>query len=68
VALVAERNTPVRLAFSEGEVVLEAGSGRSRPPRAPRYSSTIRSSRSWARVLASSRDTCIWEIPISSAI
>ena len=27
VALVAERNTPVRLAFSEGEVVLEAGSG-----------------------------------------
>jgi DNA polymerase-3 subunit beta len=27
VALVAERNTPVRLAFNEGEVVLEAGSG-----------------------------------------
>jgi DNA polymerase-3 subunit beta len=27
VALVAERNTPVRLAFSDGEVVLEAGSG-----------------------------------------
>jgi len=27
VALVAERNTPVRLAFTEGEVVLEAGSG-----------------------------------------
>lgn len=27
VALVAERNTPVRLTFSEGEVVLEAGQG-----------------------------------------
>jgi DNA polymerase-3 subunit beta len=27
VALVAERNTPVRLSFSAGEVVLEAGSG-----------------------------------------
>ncbi len=27
VALVAERNTPVRLAFDEGQVVLEAGSG-----------------------------------------
>jgi DNA polymerase-3 subunit beta len=27
VALVAERNTPVRLSFSTGEVVLEAGSG-----------------------------------------
>ncbi|MET8161699.1 DNA polymerase III subunit beta [Sphaerisporangium sp. NPDC005289] len=27
VALVAERNTPVRLAFHSGEVVLEAGSG-----------------------------------------
>ncbi|MEU4516791.1 DNA polymerase III subunit beta [Nonomuraea wenchangensis] len=27
VALVAERNTPVRLAFRSGEVVLEAGSG-----------------------------------------
>ncbi|MEO5875639.1 MAG: DNA polymerase III subunit beta [Streptosporangiaceae bacterium] len=27
VALVAERNTPVRLAFSQGEVVLEAGTG-----------------------------------------
>ncbi len=27
VALVAERNTPVRLAFSEGQVVLEAGQG-----------------------------------------
>ncbi len=27
VALVAERNTPVRLAFDDGEVVLEAGSG-----------------------------------------
>ncbi|MER7127834.1 DNA polymerase III subunit beta [Streptosporangium saharense] len=27
VALVAERNTPVRLAFRDGEVVLEAGSG-----------------------------------------
>lgn len=27
VSLVAERNTPVRLAFTEGEVVLEAGSG-----------------------------------------
>jgi DNA polymerase-3 subunit beta len=27
VALVAERNTPVRLSFSSGEVVLEAGSG-----------------------------------------
>jgi DNA polymerase-3 subunit beta len=27
VALVADRNTPLRLAFSEGEVVLEAGSG-----------------------------------------
>lgn len=27
VALVAERNTPVRLAFKSGEVVLEAGSG-----------------------------------------
>jgi len=27
VSLVAERNTPVRLAFSQGEVVLEAGTG-----------------------------------------
>ncbi|RLV57289.1 DNA polymerase III subunit beta [Aeromicrobium phragmitis] len=27
VALVAERNTPVRLSFSEGQVLLEAGSG-----------------------------------------
>jgi DNA polymerase-3 subunit beta len=27
VALVAERNTPVRLAFSQGEVILEAGTG-----------------------------------------
>lgn len=27
VALVAERNTPLRLAFSEGEVVLDAGTG-----------------------------------------
>jgi DNA polymerase III subunit beta len=27
VALVAERNTPVRLTFEEGQVVLEAGSG-----------------------------------------
>ncbi|GAA4919103.1 DNA polymerase III subunit beta [Streptomonospora salina] len=27
VALVADRNTPLRLSFSEGEVVLEAGSG-----------------------------------------
>jgi DNA polymerase III subunit beta len=27
VALVAERNTPVRLSFSEGQVTLEAGSG-----------------------------------------
>ncbi|MFP5345711.1 MAG: DNA polymerase III subunit beta [Actinomycetes bacterium] len=27
VALVAERNTPVRLSFSEGQVVLEAGQG-----------------------------------------
>ncbi|MQA93122.1 MAG: DNA polymerase III subunit beta [Streptosporangiales bacterium] len=27
VALVAERNTPVRLAFSQGELVLEAGTG-----------------------------------------
>ncbi len=27
VALVAERNTPVRLSFAEGEVVLEAGQG-----------------------------------------
>ncbi|HVQ87591.1 MAG TPA: DNA polymerase III subunit beta [Actinomycetes bacterium] len=27
VALVADRNTPIRLAFSEGEVVLEAGTG-----------------------------------------
>jgi DNA polymerase-3 subunit beta len=27
VALVAERNTPVRLTFSEGQVVLEAGQG-----------------------------------------
>jgi DNA polymerase-3 subunit beta len=27
VALVAERNTPVRLAFSDGQVVLEAGAG-----------------------------------------
>lgn len=27
VALVAERNTPVRLAFEDGQVVLEAGSG-----------------------------------------
>lgn len=27
VALVAERNTPIRLAFSTGEVVLEAGAG-----------------------------------------
>ena len=27
VALVAERNTPVRLSFSAGELVLEAGSG-----------------------------------------
>ncbi|WP_283139530.1 DNA polymerase III subunit beta [Rhizohabitans arisaemae] len=27
VALVAERNTPVRMSFREGEVVLEAGSG-----------------------------------------
>ena len=27
VALVAERNTPVRLTFADGEVVLEAGSG-----------------------------------------
>lgn len=27
VALVADRNTPLRLAFTEGEVVLEAGSG-----------------------------------------
>ncbi|NDL57897.1 DNA polymerase III subunit beta [Phytoactinopolyspora mesophila] len=27
VALVAERNTPVRLAFDDGQVVLEAGSG-----------------------------------------
>lgn len=27
VALVAERNTPVKLAFSEGQVVLEAGQG-----------------------------------------
>ena len=27
VALVAERNTPVRLAFTDGQVVLEAGSG-----------------------------------------
>lgn len=27
VALVAERNTPIRLAFSAGEVVLEAGAG-----------------------------------------
>jgi DNA polymerase-3 subunit beta len=27
VALVAERNTPVRLAFSAGELVLEAGAG-----------------------------------------
>ncbi|MFD3685746.1 DNA polymerase III subunit beta [Nocardiopsis sp. NPDC058631] len=27
VALVADRNTPLRLAFAEGEVVLEAGSG-----------------------------------------
>ena len=27
VALVADRNTPLRLAFSDGEVVLEAGSG-----------------------------------------
>lgn len=27
VALVAERNTPIRLAFDEGQVVLEAGSG-----------------------------------------
>lgn len=27
VALVAERNTPVRLSFDEGQVVLEAGSG-----------------------------------------
>jgi len=27
VALVAERNTPVRLTFSEGQVLLEAGSG-----------------------------------------
>lgn len=27
VALVAERNTPIRLAFSEGQVVLEAGQG-----------------------------------------
>ena len=26
-ALVAERNTPVRLAFSAGELVLEAGAG-----------------------------------------
>ncbi len=27
VALVAERNTPIRLAFTEGQVVLEAGQG-----------------------------------------
>jgi DNA polymerase-3 subunit beta len=27
VALVAERNTPIRLTFEEGQVVLEAGSG-----------------------------------------
>jgi DNA polymerase III subunit beta len=27
VSLVAERNTPVRLSFSQGEVVLEAGTG-----------------------------------------
>src|SRR5690625_6313266 len=27
VALVAERNTPVKLSFSEGQVVLEAGQG-----------------------------------------
>src|SRR5690606_25280061 len=27
VALVAERNTPIRLAFSEGQVVLDAGQG-----------------------------------------
>ena len=27
VALVAERNTPIRLSFSAGEVTLEAGSG-----------------------------------------
>lgn len=27
VALVAERNTPIRLAFEEGQVILEAGSG-----------------------------------------
>ena len=26
-ALVAERNTPIRLSFSAGEVTLEAGSG-----------------------------------------
>ncbi len=27
VALVAERNTPIRLAFSDGQVVLDAGQG-----------------------------------------
>ena len=27
VALVAERNTPIRLAFSQGQVVLDAGQG-----------------------------------------
>jgi DNA polymerase-3 subunit beta len=27
VALVAERNTPVRLRFSEGQVAIEAGTG-----------------------------------------
>ena len=29
VALVAERNTPVRLRFSEGQVAVEAGTGAS---------------------------------------
>ena len=40
-----------------------------RPHEPPQtQSSPVRPSRSCARVLASSRDTCIWEMPSSAAI
>ena len=44
------------------------GPGRNRPQPARGYSSEVRPSRSCASVLASSRDTCICEIPSSVAI
>ena len=42
--------------------------GRRPARRAAAYSSVVRPSRSWVRVRASRRETCIWEIPSSAAI